>query len=317
MCRIEHIDIRCRRTVRHRPRRHAQRTRTELEGKNMILVTGATGKVGSEAVRLLAARHHPARALVRDPSRAPYGDSGSGIEIVTGDFDRPDTLDAAMRGIDTVLLISPAVPAQEIAVIDSAVRQGVTHAVKITNHKASADSPVDRRRDHARIEAHLRSTGLAYTLLGPNLYMQNLVAFAPTIARTRGFSMSAGDGEFGMVDARDVAATAVAIVTAPAAHAGRTYLLTGPDLITFTDVAKELSDALGHAVEYRRISPDEHRAAMIRAGVPETVATSNAQVFGLIAEGDAAWLSDDVASITGDRPRSLRAFIADHITAFR
>ena len=122
----------------------------------MILVTGATGNVGSEAARLLAAPHQPVRALVRDPSRAPHGD----IEIATGDFDRPDTLDAAMRGIDTVLLVSPAVPAQEIAVIDSAARQGVSHIIKVTS-KASADSPVDRRRGQAQIEAHLEATGLA------------------------------------------------------------------------------------------------------------------------------------------------------------
>ena len=103
----------------------------------MILVTGATGNVGSEAVRLLAARHQPTRALVRDPSRAPHSD----VEIATGDFDRRDTLDAAMRGIDTVLLVSPAVPAQEIAVIDSAARQGVSHVIKVTS---KAHRPIPR-----------------------------------------------------------------------------------------------------------------------------------------------------------------------------
>jgi uncharacterized protein YbjT (DUF2867 family) len=277
----------------------------------MILVTGATGKIGSEAVRLLAARHHPTRALVRDPSRAPHGD----IEIVTGDFDRPDTLDAAMSGIDTVLLVSPAVPAQEIAVIDSAVRQGAKHVIKITS-KASADSPVDRRRGQAQIEAHLETTGLAYTLLRSNAYMQNLLALAPMIKQTGGFLMSAGDGRVGMIDARDVAATAAAVATAPGEHAGRTYWLTGPGLITYTDIARELSDVLGHPVEYRQISPAEHRAAMIQAGVPDAVATSNAQAFGLIAEGDAAWLSDDVESITGTAPRTLHTFIADHVAAF-
>ena len=100
----------------------------------MILVTGATGNVGSEAARLLAARHQPTRALVRDPSRAPHGD----VEIATGDFDRPDTLDAAMHGIGTVLLVSPAVPAQEIAVIDNAVRQGATHVIKVTGKVSTA-----------------------------------------------------------------------------------------------------------------------------------------------------------------------------------
>jgi uncharacterized protein YbjT (DUF2867 family) len=277
----------------------------------MILVTGATGKVGSEAVRLLGAQHHPTRALVRDATRAPYAD----VEIVTGDFDRPDTVDAAMRGIETVLLVSPAVPAQEIAVIDSAVRQGVRDIVKVTS-KASADSPVDRRRGQAQIETHLEATGLSYTLLRANAYMQNLLALAPMIKQTGGFLMSAGDGQVGMIDARDVAATAAAVATTPGAHAGRTYWLTGPDLITYTDVAKELTDTLGHTVEYRRTSPAEHRTAMIRAGVPETVATSNAQAFGLIAEGDAAWLSQDVESVTGTAPRTLRTFIADHVAAF-
>jgi uncharacterized protein YbjT (DUF2867 family) len=220
-----------------------------------------------------------------------------------------------MRGIDTVLLVSPAVPAQEIAVIDSAVRQGVTHVVKVTS-KASADSPVDRRRGQAQIESHLKATGLAYTLLRPNAYMQNLLALAPQVKQTGGFVMSAGNGQVGMIDARDVAVTAAAVAAGPNEHVGRTYWLTGPDLITYADIAKELSDTLGLAVEYRQISPAEHRAAMIRAGIPEAVATSNAQAFELIAEGDAGWLSNDVESVTGTPPRTLHAFIADHVAVF-
>jgi uncharacterized protein YbjT (DUF2867 family) len=128
--------------------------------------------------------------------------------------------------------------------------------------------------------------------------------------------MSAGGGQVGMIDARDVAATAAVIAAAPKEHEGRAYWLTGPSLITYAGIAEELSAALGRPVEYRQISPAEHRAAMIAAGVPEAVATSNAQAFGLIAEGDAAWLSDDVKTITGTAPRPLRTFIADHVQAF-
>ncbi|MEZ0113877.1 uncharacterized protein YbjT (DUF2867 family) [Catenulispora sp. EB89] len=277
----------------------------------MILVTGASGKVGSEAARLLGAQRHPTRALVRDAARAPQAD----VEIAVGDFDRPETLDAAMRGIETVILVSPAVPAQEIAVIASAARQGVRHIVKITS-KASADSPVERRRGQAQIEAYLETSGLSYTLLRANAYMQNLLALAPTIKQTRAFVMSAGDGQVGMIDARDVAATAAKVAVEPTAHAGRAYWLSGPELLSYHDVAKELSAALGYTVEYRQTTPAEHQTAMVRAGVPETVATSNAQAFGLIAEGDAAWLSDEFAAVTGTAPRSLRTFIADHIAAF-
>jgi uncharacterized protein YbjT (DUF2867 family) len=280
----------------------------------MILVTGATGKVGSEALRLLGAQNHPTRALVRDPARVRR-DLGATVEIATGDFDQPGTLDAAMRAIDTVLLVSPALPDQEIAVIDSAVRNGVTHIVKITS-KASADSPVDRRRGQAQIEAHLEASGIAFTLLRSNAYMQNLLALAPMIARSKGFVMSAGDGQVGMIDARDVAAAAAVIAAKPAEHAGHTYWLTGPDLISYSDVTDELSAALERPIEYLRTTPAEHRAAMIQAGVPEAVATSNAQAFGLIAEGDAAWLSRDVVTITGTSPRDLHTFVLDHLPAF-
>ncbi|WP_416963139.1 NmrA family NAD(P)-binding protein [Streptomyces sp. Agncl-13] len=276
----------------------------------MILITGASGNVGSEAARLLGAQHQPTRALVRDAAGAPRAD----VEIVTGDFERPDTLDAAMRGIETVILVSPAIPAQEIAVIASAVRECVRHIIKITS-KASDDSPVERRRGQARIEAYLETSGLSYTLLRANAYMQNLLALAPMIKQLGRFVMSAG-GQVGMIDTRDVAATAATVAAEATVHAGRTYWLTGPDLITYNDVAKELSDAVGYEIEYRRTTPAEHRAAMVQAGLPETVATSNAQAFGLIAEGNAAWLSDEVAAITGAAPRSLRTFIADHIAAF-
>lgn len=168
----------------------------------------------------------------------------------------------------------------------------------------------------ARIEAHLAATGLACTLLRSNAYLQNLLALAPMIRQTGGFTMSAGDGQAGMIDARDVAATAAVIAVAPDEHSGHAYHLTGPDLITYSDIARELSLVVGHEVEYRRIQPAEHRAAMIRAGLPEAVATSNAQAFGLIAEGDAAWLSDDVTALTGTAPRSLHTFITDHAAAF-
>jgi uncharacterized protein YbjT (DUF2867 family) len=252
----------------------------------MILVTGATGTVGSEAVRLLSARHQPTRALVREPSRVRHHDALSDeIEIVVGDFERPDTLDVALTGVDTVILVSPAVPAQEIALIDSAVRQGVGHIVKITS-KASADSPVERRRGQTQIEEHLLATGLGYTLLRSNAYLQNLFALAPMITQTRGFIMSAGDGAVGMIDARDVAACATAIAQEPDAHRSRTYWLTGPDLVTYTDIAKDLSVVLGHEIEYRRIRPDEHRALMIKAGVPEPDANAFRHAVSLVPEVD-------------------------------
>ena len=146
----------------------------------MILITTA-GKVGAEAARLLAQRGEPVRVLVRDPEKATAL-AQAGVEVAVGDLEVPATIDAAMRGVSTVVLVSPAIHRQELNVVDSAVRAGVGHVVKITS-KASADSPIARRRDQAEIENGLIASGLGYTLLRNNAYMQNFLMVAPRSPR--------------------------------------------------------------------------------------------------------------------------------------
>src|ERR1022692_531283 len=136
----------------------------------MILVTTA-GKVGSETVLLLRQREVPVRVLVRDPQHAKVL-ADAGAQIALGDLGALDSIDAAMEGITTAVLVSPGVPAQELNVIHSAVRAGVGHVVKVTSN-ASADSPIARRRWQTEIEAGLIASGLGYTLLRNNAYMQN------------------------------------------------------------------------------------------------------------------------------------------------
>jgi uncharacterized protein YbjT (DUF2867 family) len=279
----------------------------------VILVTTA-GKVGCEAVRLLARREVPVRVLVRDPEKTKAL-AEAGAEIAVGDLGAPASLDAAMAGVTGVVLVSAAVPAQELNVVRSAARAGVGHVVKATS-KASADSPIARRRGQAQIEAGLAASGLPRTLLRSNAYMQNVLALAPAIAATSGFGSSAGPGRIGMVDARDVAAVAAEIAASPAPHAGRTYWLTGPELISNYDVAAVLSKLLGRTITYREVSFDEDKSTMIRAGVPEPIAEMNAQAFSLTAGGDAEWISEDVGSLLGRPARSFEQFAADHATAF-
>jgi uncharacterized protein YbjT (DUF2867 family) len=279
----------------------------------MILVTTA-GKVGTEAVRSLIRREAPVRVLVRDPGKAKAL-AGAGAEVAVGDLDVPASIDEAMAGVTEVVLVSPAIPAQELNVIASAARAGVGHVVKASS-KASADSPIARRRGQAEIEAGLAGSGLVHTVLRSNAYMQNVLALAPAIAATSGFGSSAGKGRTGMVDARDVGAVAAEIAVSPASHAGKTYWLTGPELISNYDVAALLSELLGRTITYTELSFDENRDAMIRAGIPAPVAKMNAQAFSLTADGDAEWVTDDVPAILGRPARSFEQFAADHATAF-
>jgi uncharacterized protein YbjT (DUF2867 family) len=279
----------------------------------MILVTTA-GKVGAEAVRSLTLREVPVRVLVRDQGKAGSL-AAAGAEIAVGDLDVPASLDAAMADVTTVILISPAVPAQELNVVASAARAGAGHVIKATS-KASADSPIARRRWQAEIEAGLAASGVTHTLLRSNAYMQNVLALAPAIARTSGFGSSAGKGRAGMVDARDVGAVAAEIAASPSRHGAKTYLLTGPELISNYDVAAVLSKLLGRTITYRELSFAENKDAMIRAGISEPIAEMNAQAFSMTAEGDAEWVTGDVPSLLGRPAISFEQFAADHATAF-
>jgi uncharacterized protein YbjT (DUF2867 family) len=279
----------------------------------LILVTTA-GKVGSEAVRLLRERDVPVRVLVRDPAKAAAL-AEAGAEIAKGDLDVPAAIDDAMTGVSAVVLVSPAVPAQELNVVASAARAGTGHVVKVTS-KASADSPIARRRWQAEIEAGLAASGIPHTLLRSNAYMQNVLALAPAIAKTSSFGSAAGKGRSGLVDARDVAAVAAEIAASPAAHAGQTYWLAGPGLISNYDVAAVLSKLLGRTITYRELTVEENTETMIRAGVPGQIAQMNAQAFSLAAGGDAEWVTEDVPSLLGRPARSFQHFANDYAAAF-
>jgi uncharacterized protein YbjT (DUF2867 family) len=279
----------------------------------MIFVTTA-GKVGFETARFLRQKELPVRVLVRDPEKVKSL-AAIGVEIVVGDLDSLPSIDKAMKEIKIVVLVSPGAPAQELNVVHSAKSAGVEHVIKVTSN-ASADSPIARRRWQIEIETGLLTSGLDYTLLRSNAYMQNVLALAPAIKKTSGFGSSAGLGRVGMIDARDVAAVAVEIATSSAPHVGKTYKLTGPTLIAYSDVAAILSKVLGRSVAYHELSFEEDKNAMIHAGLPKEVAEMNAQAFSMIADGDAAWLSGDVPLLL-DRPaRSFEAFATDYASAF-
>ena len=279
----------------------------------MILITTA-GKVGAEAARLLAGRGEQVRVLVRDPDKVTAL-ARAGVEIAVGDLAAPPTIDAAMQGVSAVVLVSLAIPTQELSVINSAVGAGVDHVIKITS-KASADSAIARRRDQTEIESGLIASGLGYTLLRNNAYMQNFLMLAPAIAKTSSFGSSTGDGRIGMVDTRDVAAVAAEIAVSPASHKGKTYWPSGPESLAYADAAKVFSTVLGRSITFHPLTFAEQKQVMVDVGVPDHIAEMNAQAVTLFAEGDSDWINDDVRSILGRPPATFEQFVIDHAAAF-
>ena len=284
----------------------------------MILVTGATGKVGSELVRLLAEQGAPARALIHTPDKAaPI--QRLGLETAVGDFGKPDTLDAAMTGCDQLFLLSPPnprQPEQEQHVIDAAKRAGVAHVVKQSVPWADdPDTKLVFSRWHGQIEQHLAQSGLAYTLLRPNNFMQNFLMSAQPVAEQGMLYGMTGEGRVAFIDTRDVAAVAAEVLTSPG-HQGTSYTLTGPEALTAAEVAERLSAATGRQVRYVDLGPDAFRQALAGAGLPGWLVDGVVEGNTMLAAGHAATVTDQVAKVTGRSPRTFAEFAADHRPAF-
>src|SRR5215212_6875442 len=216
----------------------------------MILVTGATGNNGTEIVKRLAAKADvQVRAMVRNRDRAGAITLPQ-VEVAEADFDRPATLLSALAGVGRAFLLthsSERAQAQQIAFIDAARQSGVAQIVKLSQFDADVNAPGRFQRYHAVVEAALQESGLAYTILRPNLYMQGLFNFRSTIATQNAFYAAAGDAKVSVVDVRDIADVAVAALTEPG-HEGKLYELTGPQALTHAEMAEALSKALGRQV---------------------------------------------------------------------
>jgi uncharacterized protein YbjT (DUF2867 family) len=279
----------------------------------MILVTGATGTVGSHVVSQLVAAGERPRAFVRDPDRA-HQRFGTQVELVAGDLDRPETLAAGLAGVDRLFLITPQSTRQvdwEGAVIGLAAGAGVGHIVKVSVFRADEHSPLQIARQHWQAEQALERSGLAYTVVRPVFFMQNLLG----MVRDHAIRTAAGDGRVAMVDARDVAATAVEALTCRG-HDGGIYTLTGPEALRFDDVAETISQQTVGQIRHIRVQPDAVRTGLRSAGVEPWFVDDMAKLHGMLAAGYEDVLTEDVRTVTGSGPRPLSLFARDYSAAF-
>ena len=278
----------------------------------MILVTGATGTVGPEVVKQLVAAGERTRAFVRDPANGHR--LGSKVELVVGDLDRPETIAAAVTEVDRVFLVttqSPRQPEWERSVIAAASRAGVHHVVKLSVFNADERSPLQIARQHWQAEHALKDSGLDATILRPVFFMQNLLG----MVRRCKITTAAGEGRVAMIDARDIAAVATAALVEDG-HAGKTYTLTGPEALTFEDVARIVSQRTGSLIGHVHVQPDGVRAGLQAAGVPAWFAGDMATLQSMLADGYEEETTGDVRSVTGSPPRTLDEFAADFADSF-
>lgn len=283
----------------------------------MILVSGATGAIGGEICTLLSAANVPFRAMARRQTQVEAL-RARGIDAVRGDFDRPETLDAALRGAEVLFLITPPTPAQfeqEIAAIDAARRAGVGRIVKLSASDANIHSTVPWARTHARIDHHLRAAGLAWTILKPTAFMQNFLWFKDPIAR--GFlPQVAGKGSVSWVDTRDVARVA-ATVLRESGHASATYFLTGPETLDMAEAAARLGAVTGRKVRYLDL-PNPLFAALLRVTGNSRWLTRGlvVQFADVVAGHHDIDPTCEIERLTGVPPHDFTSFVRDHRDAF-
>jgi uncharacterized protein YbjT (DUF2867 family) len=282
-----------------------------------VLVTGATGNVGSQVVRELRERGVPVRAFVRDRDRATAA-LGADVELAVGDFSASDSIRHALAGVDRVFLACGNVPGQvgyERNAIEVAKAAGVTRIVKLSAAGAAVDSPLLFPRWQGEIERHLAESGLPAVLLHPRVLMTNLLAAAEPVRRTGKLFAPAGAATIPFIDPRDVAATAAVTLTEDG-HEGQTYVLTGPDAITYQRIAEHLSEATGCTIDYVDIPGEAARQSMLDSGIPSEVAEFFVLTFAALRNGMHAETTDVVRTLTGSIPRDFGAFARDHAARF-
>jgi len=281
----------------------------------MILVIGATGKIGRPLVDELARRGQPVRCMVR---RAPELAPPPGVELHVGDARDAVAIARALVGVQRVFVAMANGPDQreiELGIVQAAARAGVQRFVKISAPVVGVDVPVAIARMHYEIEQRIESSGMRFTHLRPYAFMQNLLFLAPTIVAWRAFFGITGDAPINFVDARDIAAVAAVALT-EAGHEGKAYTLTGPAAVSYPELAGMLSMVVGARVAYVNQSETAMRAGLARARVEPWLVEHLVEIQRLtVAVRETP--NDLVRALTGRAPRALADFLEEQVAAFR
>jgi len=289
-----------------------------------ILVTGASGRAGTEMVRQLAAGAS-VRGAVHYPDHDAEGRVGR-VDFVEVDFDRPDTLDTAFRGIDQAVLITPEEPemvAQTRNLVQAAERAGVGHLVRVSFlHSGTAGGPL--LDWHREAEEVVRESAIPATILRPNSYMQNfLTMYGPSIFVRGAFFTPMGGGRISYIDARDVADAAVKVLLRAdrdgreSGRDERIYSLTGPQSLPHDEIAAILTRVVGQPIRYVDVGQDEACVALRRRGASEQLVEALCELWLAMRHDEFATTAGDFEELTGRPPRGFEDFVREHAGELR
>ena len=283
----------------------------------MILITGATGKTGSAAVQELSNRNIPFRVLIRNEDKLNQI-TDIGGEVVIGAIEDDAALNQAMEGVQKALVLLPNSEQQlflEKKVVDAALEANVQHIVKMSSMEAvpEATSPIPKL--HMQSENYIKNSGMNWTMIKPNFFMQNLLGSGKTIVEQNKFFLPMGEGKAGMIHTKDVG-TVIAKVLSEDGHEGKNYEVTGPEILSFHDVAEIFSKVLGKKVDYINVPIDEYKKTLSQFLTNQWHLDSVIDLFKDIAEGGIEDKTDTFQDLIGKSPCSLEQFIQEYSFVF-
>ncbi len=282
----------------------------------MILVTGANGTIGRQVISQLARKGISTSALVRDLQKAKSLEM-SYVQLVKGDFDDLASLDAALAGAESAFLLTATSPnrlGQEANFINAAKNAKLKHIVRLSIVGADGNGCSRILRRHAEADRQLEASGISFTILQPNYFMQNILWYVEDI-KTRGVFLASlpETTSHAHVDARDVAAVVVATLT-ETGHEGQIYRISGPEALTYGQMMQSLSRLLGKSVRYDA-SPDHYADSLKNWGLD---ADEVLELDSCIAQGigNGAVVRDTVLRVTKRQPTRFERFVKDYLPAF-
>ena len=274
-----------------------------------LAVTGSTGQLGGLVARILADAGRPQRLLVRDPSRAP--ELPGAVPVVSA-YEDPVLARSSLAGVKTLLMVSASEAADRLrthfAFVDSAAEAGVGHIVYTSFFGASADCTFTLGRDHFATEERIKASGMNYTILRDNFYLDFLPLLTGEDGVIRG---PAGGGVMAAVTRMDIARCAAAVLADPALHVGRTYHLTGPEDISLAKAAQLLTEGTGRTISYHEETVEEAYASRASYGAPDWQVDAWVSTYTAIANGELAGPTSDVYRLTGREPQGLADFLKE------
>lgn len=275
------------------------------------LVTGALGNIGSAVIGHLQALGHDVRVadIDLDALRAAHPDAAP----TRLDFTDPTTFPDAVAGVDRLFLVRPPAVARVGPTVnrflDTAAAARVEHVVFSSVAGADTNPIVP----HHRIERHLRASGMRWTMLRPGFFAQNLDgAYRTDIRDHDRIVVPSGEGRAAFVDTRDIAEVAAMALDDPDTHAATGYVLTGPDALSFREVADTLTVELGRPIRYEPASIIGYLRHLGRHGMPVTQRLVQTVLHVGLRRGDAEAVDPTLGRLLGRPPTTLRAHVRDH-----